>query len=560
MAAKELLKSVFDQRKATYPSALSEDDAFEVFCADVILNSFNPSIEEIQDRVVDGGQDGGIDSVFVYVNRVLVSEDTDLSVFKFPVDVELVVIQSKNEDTFKEGPIDKIAASLPNLIRDFGKISQGSFNARLVSAFSLWDKVLTNLAPEFPNFKIGIWYACRGEKVPGSASAKADTLAKTIQASVPNSKATLTFAGANDLYSLAAQQKVVKADLKISGSPLSGPNSAYIVLSTLSDYGAFITDSNGVLKSSFFDANVRDYEGSVDVNKDIASTLRSPLPGIDFWWMNNGVTVLASKAGFSNGAMTLQNPLIVNGLQTSYELHRWLKEGGSDQTRLVMVRIIETTDEDVINKVVKATNYQSKVKSYSLRATEEVQRKIELYLLSGGIFYDRRRNYYKNLGKPAGRTLGIDRMAQAVTSILLEQPQVARARPTSLMKPDVYDKLFPADDDAYPLAVYRLAAEALFKVAAHFSAAKYDRVYSNNLRFHVLMALGWWAAGSQNPKPEQLASIDLEKIGNAPLDKIAEWVISEFDKTDANDAVAKDAKFTEQLRSKWASVSPGVSV
>ena len=93
MAAKELIDAVFNERRAAYDPKLKADHAFELFCADVILTTHDPSIEDISDRVVDGSQDGGVDSVFIYVNGVLVAEDTDLGNFKFPVEVELVVIQ-----------------------------------------------------------------------------------------------------------------------------------------------------------------------------------------------------------------------------------------------------------------------------------------------------------------------------------------------------------------------------------------------------------------------------------------------------------------------------------
>lgn len=92
MAAKELIEAVLNERRAAYDPNLKADDAFELFCADVILTTHDPSIEDISDRIVDGSQDGGIDSVFIYANGVLVAEDTDLENFKFPVEVELVVI------------------------------------------------------------------------------------------------------------------------------------------------------------------------------------------------------------------------------------------------------------------------------------------------------------------------------------------------------------------------------------------------------------------------------------------------------------------------------------
>ena len=549
MAAKELIDAVFNERRAAYDPALKADDAFELFCADVILTTHDPSIEDISDRVVDGSQDGGIDSVFIYVNRVLVAEDTDLGNFKFPVEVELVVIQSKNEANFKEGPVDRVAASLPELLRN-SPVPGAPFRAKLIEAFQLWHKVKNTLAPQFPNYKVSVWYACRGEAVPPAATVKAKALETTIKGIMPTAEVQFTFAGAHDLYQLAGRQKLVSAVLPVSGTPLFGPNSSYVILTSLTAYSGFIADESKALRSSFFDANVRDYEGSVDVNKDIAGSLNGPRPGIDFWWLNNGVTILASKAGFNNGAMTLQNPLIVNGLQTSYEVNRWARSGGTDPNRLVMVRIIETIDEDVINSVIKATNYQTKVKPHSLRATEEIHRQIEILLLPQNVFYDRRRNYYKNLNKPASRTIGIDRMAQAVTAMLLEKPDVARARPTSLMKDPFYPDIFPSEP-THPLKLYHVAAEAMFAVSAHMNASDYERIYKNNLRFHVLTALGWYLAGSVNPTAAQIAAIKVPTIAAAPLGHIAEWVIQQFDLTEKTDAVAKEAAFAALLKAAW---------
>ena len=291
MAAKELIEAVFNERRAAYAPKLKADDAFELFCADVILTTHDPSIEDISDRIVDGSQDGGIDSVFIYVNGVLVAEDTDLGNFKFPVEVELVVIQSKNEGNFKEGPVDKIAASLPELVRN-SPAGGAPFKAKLIEAFQLWHKVKNTLAPQFPNYKVSVWYACRGEAVPEAAKLKAKSLKTTIVGIMPTAEVQFTFAGAHEVYQLAGRQKLIAAVLPVAGTPLFGPHSSFVVLTSLTAYSGFIADENKALRSSFFDANVRDYEGSVDVNKDIAGSLGGPKPGIDFWWLNNGVTIL----------------------------------------------------------------------------------------------------------------------------------------------------------------------------------------------------------------------------------------------------------------------------
>ena len=244
MAATELVDAVFNERRAAYDPGLKADDAFELFCADVILTTHDPSIEDISDRIVDGSQDGGVDSIFIYVNRVLVAEDTELGNFKFPVEVELVAIQSKNESNFKEGPVDKIA--LPELIRN-SPVAGTPFKPELIESFQLWHKVKNTLAPQFPNYKVSLWYACKGEVVPPAAKLKAGALETTIKGIMPTAEVQFTFAGAHELYQLAGRQKLVTAILPVTGTPLFGPHSSFVVLTSLTAYSGFIADESKTL-------------------------------------------------------------------------------------------------------------------------------------------------------------------------------------------------------------------------------------------------------------------------------------------------------------------------
>ena len=62
--------------------------------------------------------------------------------------------------------------------------------------------------------------------------------------------------------------------------------------------------SNGVFQESLFDANVRDYEGDVAVNSGIRATLIEARHDEEFWWLNNGVTIVATKARFASALHT----------------------------------------------------------------------------------------------------------------------------------------------------------------------------------------------------------------------------------------------------------------
>ena len=53
------------------------------------------------------------------------------------------------------------------------------------------------------------------------------------------------------------------------------------------------------------------------VNGDILDTLNNRKENEDFWWLNNGITILCSSAIAIGKSITIENVQIVNGLQTS---------------------------------------------------------------------------------------------------------------------------------------------------------------------------------------------------------------------------------------------------
>ena len=65
---------------------------------------------------------------------------------------------------------------------------------------------------------------------------------------------------------------------------------SHVAIVELDDYFDFISDETKHFGQYIFDWNVRDYEGDVEVNREIRESLgdnKAP----EFWWLNNGVTV-----------------------------------------------------------------------------------------------------------------------------------------------------------------------------------------------------------------------------------------------------------------------------
>jgi hypothetical protein len=218
-----------------------------------------------------------------------------------------------------------------------------------------------------------------------------------------------------------------------------------------------------------FDANVRDYQGDVEVNRAIRQTLLQP-EGEDFWWLNNGITILAADASHSGKTLTIRDPRVVNGLQTSQEVFRAFQTSSvPSEDRSILVRVIIPQSPTSYQRIVRATNSQTNVPPASLRATDPIHRDIEDFLKAKGFYYERRKNYYKNEGRPRDEIISIPYLAQATMAILLGRADDARARPSTLIKSDQdYQTVF---NPQYPMPAY-FACVTLMKRVEPFLRSK----------------------------------------------------------------------------------------
>jgi hypothetical protein len=102
-------------------------------------------------------------------------------------------------------------------------------------------------------------------------------------------------------------------------------------------------------------------------------TLGTFSPVKEFWWLNNGITVLADSCSVQGDRLTVTNPEIVNGLQTSHEIFSFYSEHSQaiKETRSILLRVIVPPDEKSGSLITKATNFQTEVRGIvaSLLAT-----------------------------------------------------------------------------------------------------------------------------------------------------------------------------------------------
>lgn len=543
-----ILDQAVEQQRAQRASTISKSDFFEMYVAEQVLKDMDLSDDEIESGLVGNGGDGGIDGIYIFANGELVREDFDTANLKKNIALEVVVIQSKQGATFNEDALNRLVSVSSDLF-DLSKdvtLFEKVYNDDVRETVANFRRIYTDLAAKFPKLAFRYFYASRGNsaEVHPNVARKVGNLEKAIKSLFSSADFEFSFIGASDLLALARRQPVTSFDLKVTES--ISAQGGYIALIKLSDYAGFITDENAQLRKILFEANVRDYQGATQVNEEIQRSLNES-GAEDFWWLNNGITLIAKKAIQSGKTLTIEDPQIVNGLQTSTEIFKHFSiasDKGDD--RSVMVRVVVPPKTESSDRIIKATNSQTSIPLASLRATDKVHRDIEEYLKPFGLYYDRRKNMYKNEGRSVEQIISIPLMAQSIMAVCMQRPDDARARPSSLLKKDDdYAKIFNA---TYPIEVYLVAAKLIKAVQSTLrsrnSIQPKDR---NNLLFYVAMHLAASLLKKSNPTVVEVASIKPDAITSKAIDSSIEAVKKAYDKLGATDSVAKGTDFLSQV-------------
>ena len=112
-----ILRQIIQQKIDEMETKLTESDFFERFVSDQVLKSYDLSYDEIDTGIVDGGDDGGIDSIYLLVNGNLVNIDSDVSDFKSNIIIDLFLIQSKATNSFSHASILKVRSNSDNILK-----------------------------------------------------------------------------------------------------------------------------------------------------------------------------------------------------------------------------------------------------------------------------------------------------------------------------------------------------------------------------------------------------------------------------------------------------------
>jgi hypothetical protein len=550
---KTLIETLVEQRANGL--ALNQSEAFLDVVTELILQDHDLSIDEIDAGITAGSGDGQIDAMYVLVNGALMDGEGSQKIpEKGPLEISITLIQAKFTEGFEENVLKIIRTTIGDLF-DLSKQYDHplpQYSDTLQEAFANARRALLASAGRTAKITVRVYYATKAstEAVHPSVHATARLLKADLSAKTATSDVEIIFVGAMELINKSRLPKTRQRNLGCHSLIPSDNGDSIVCLVTIDALMRFLSDENGHLIRSMFDSNVRDFLGQAEVNEAIKATLHQLSDG-DFWWFNNGITIVASAVDQKGKTLALSDPLLVNGLQTSNVIHSFITDlnvgeelKSKRRQQIVLVKLIVPPNERLRDDIIKATNSQTHIPKAYLRGMDTVHRNIEDHLKGANLFYERRKNQYKNLGKTRDEIITLAEMAQAIMAAILHRPSDARGRPTSLLKSDeYYQRLF---SEGYELDTFKNIINVKRSIMTRLSELFPEKSASfrNDIVFHVLAFI----SAQQFTGPSHAAAGWRSKTPDCTsIDSAIQIVAKLFQNAGETDRVAKSPTFQKAI-------------
>ncbi len=194
-----------------------------------------------------------------------------------------------------------------------------------------------------------------------------------------------------------------------------------------------------------FDRNVRIFYGDKKpANKNMIATL-SKDPD-NFWYFNNGITILSPNVAINEKKLVLKDPQIINGCQTVTVL------GTTENTKssFVFAKIVEIGDnllnQNLIDGIIEANNRQTPVDERMLKSNHPLQVKLKNELESLGFYYERKEKQYDAEKSKSNKIAKLDRIDNLLlvrsNITIIKAPHVAHADEKDLFSQNNFESVF----------------------------------------------------------------------------------------------------------------------
>jgi hypothetical protein len=318
-----------------------------------------------------------------------------------------------------------------------------------------------------------------------------------------------------------------------------------------------------------FDDNVRGFQRETTVNQSIQETLSTPTRSPEFWLLNNGVTVLSSNVQpKSSRKLEITDPQIVNGLQTSRQVFSYYSSGDapSADKRRILVRVIQNSDEDVRDKIIKATNNQNPMPAEALFTTFRIHKQIETVFLQHDLYYERRKGFYRDQSKPISQIVTTPELIPAVIAVMTERQDDARGRPKgyiqdktkrwSLFGHDDYDDAVITSDPEvlshppFDISVYLNCVLLVRRIDQFLDTPnlRLDAEAKRNIRFYLAKYSACDAIKNAHCPAARIAEINVNMITDESLKAQLKIVRRIYRRHGGNDDGGRSPQMSQSLK------------
>lgn len=502
MALNKILQGIVDDFQSKYSLEGDHSKIFEHLANYITVTKFHPEAfcdtGDFEQLIVDKKGLFGIDGIAFVINGNLVNSKKDITDYaksKY-LDVQILVMQAKIEEKCETGDLLKTISAAKSFMGDHALLIES--NPELNNAYEIYGEIF-KYAKYFnsssPHCYINFVTAARTWDENLVASISKNGKHEIISMFPEIKQVDIRVVGSDyviDTYSELENSVDVAINFKnnLSFDKINEVEQSYLGYLSGDEYLKIITDNHGDIRTRVFYENVRDYQGqSNPVNQEISHTLTTPSLRDKFVLLNNGITIVTKHfKSLGSNMYELREFQVVNGCQTSHEVYN-ARSFAKDI--LIPVKIIHTTDSDVISMIVKSTNRQTPVPTEAFVALENyhkhLQQTFEEYSkdMPLAVYYERRSGELA-LRKNADNCFEVATLhsiIRSVTSVYFQEPYIVyNNNPANILK-NRYSKLFQPDQ---PYEVYYLSYY-LFANFLELASKKVFTGFTYKFRFYIIM-------------------------------------------------------------------------
>ena len=480
----------------------NQSKQFEMFSSYCAIEQMYSENFNLADVVIGDGDDCGIDAVAILVNGLLITskEEIDdlLEINKKLSEINFVFVQAKTSSSFDYGDMGTFGAGVKDFFSDSPQMRR---NEAIIEKSKIAEYIFSKATYIKKKPTCYLYYITTGKWVDDQNCVGRMEIVKSDLFDLNIFSNVVYIPVGADLLQKYYRNTidVIETEIEFSNKILlpeiPGVTQSYLGYIDSESYLKLITGENGEIRKSVFYDNVRDFQGDNPVNHEMSESLKTDSQ--KFVLLNNGVTVICKELSNIGNKFTLTDYQIVNGCQTSHVIFN-NKENITDGLQLP-IKLIETEDDETVNRIIKATNRQTGVSDEQLIALNEFHRKLEAFYATftgaNRLYYERRSKQY-NYGTDIEkvRIVSISTQIKAVASMFYDKPHLASRYYGRLL--NSIDGIF---NDGHQLLPYYTCAFTLYRLEFLFRNKSIPAQY-RKFKYFILMLIKYDLADDKIPE------------------------------------------------------------